>query len=44
LSQYGVNALDKKARELGLDIKTTVEDIFNDTSSWHYFIHGVKRE
>ena len=29
LSQYGVNALDKKARELGLDIKTTVGDINN---------------
>ncbi|WP_055668371.1 class I SAM-dependent methyltransferase [Desnuesiella massiliensis] len=21
-----------------------IEDIFNDTSSWHYFIHGIKRE
>lgn len=20
-----------------------IEDIFNDTSSWHYFIHGIKR-
>ncbi len=21
-----------------------IEDIFNDRSSWHYFIHGIKRE